>query len=1161
MLLESILTITPDELKCSLISSLIWTLIEEGGKKINEKIFSTHSIEELLISKTDFTAIVREEIDFCILPEIDDDTFKKIERFFNSDVALLTVQKLFTIRYDGDTLEDIKNEFRGNFGEYIGKDAEISDSISEKIFNVLCEGCFKTLDKAIKNKELIAHDQKQILFLTALLNDVSQQIIHQGETIRQVVLEGNKEILNEIKGKQKQILRIDELNEQIKQQLQFTQEHCSIFDISKVYTEIRTTEILQPLATISSKPPNSLALNAATEREGSVVVSKLVNEENHIILTGESGSGKTTTLRWLNSESAKKYQYGMTEIVPVYINLAEYNPLDGSFEKYVLDSCKLSVHALEMLSKQMRLLYLLDGLDVYSGKSGDISRFLKKHHGCRVVISSRPNYSCQIESSLNCKAVKLEPLSDPERNQFIKNYLPGKENTQLRKNLYCRIKNDSKFRELCKIPLLLYIIIRVASDRKKENNQKPIPNIQTELYKEFISNLWHHAKESAHFAEELAEEALTNHTISCLSFWMQCENTTKLKIEDALRLNYSNSSRKLDQILTIGYKIGLLVKNGDFISIGFHQSFQEYFAAIKLKELFENGKNITPTYTHLQWKDVVVMASEIVDEPDKFVEDVMSKNLFLAAKCLARVSEEKKIELINILHEVMKNGRNNEKQYSNIYDIPSIVGTDNPKPSILDYYNDIDSNLRSSAAHALGHIGAVAVTPKLIEAFSDKKTHVRNSAVDALVKIGKAAVPKLIEALSDENPVVKANAAHALGKIGAPEAVPKLIDALSNENLIVKINTAEALGKIGTPEAVSKLIEALSDENPYINYIATLSLGEIGAQEAVPKIIEALFDEKTDVKTYLADLIGELGAPGAATEFINNPFGDFINDIININSAAGYALNKIGATEAVPILIEALSDEKSDVKVKAAYTLGKINASEAVPKLIEALSDESPSVNIAAAHALGEIGAQEAVPILIEALSDRNPAVKVNAAYALGEIGAQEAVPILIEALSDGNPDVKTNAAYALGEIGAQEAVPKLIEALSDGNPDVKTMAAYALSKIGAPEAVPKLIENLSDVPLFYKHCLEYALHKIVDVATVTELIGILSDENLRTKLITINILQKTCEDTQFNEILDYLVDCEDSSTSIIGQIVLIKIIIEQNQNKKIFKDLKMDCN
>jgi HEAT repeat protein len=94
----------------------------------------------------------------------------------------------------------------------------------------------------------------------------------------------------------------------------------------------------------------------------------------------------------------------------------------------------------------------------------------------------------------------------------------------------------------------------------------------------------------------------------------------------------------------------------------------------------------------------------------------------------------------------------------------------------------------------------------------------------------------------------------------------------------------------------------------------------------------------------------------------------------------------------------------------------------------------------------------EAVPLLIEALSDKDENVRYMASEGLSKFGAAaaEAVPKLAELLHDPVPTVRTGAAAALKNMGAAAlpALPDLYVAARDGDPEVRGEANQAITTI-----------------------------------------------------------------------------------------------------------------
>ena len=76
-----------------------------------------------------------------------------------------------------------------------------------------------------------------------------------------------------------------------------------------------------------------------------------------------------------------------------------------------------------------------------------------------------------------------------------------------------------------------------------------------------------------------------------------------------------------------------------------------------------------------------------------------------------------------------------------------------------------------------------------------------------------------------------------------------------------------------------------------------------------------------------------------------------------------------------------------------------------------------------------------AVPVLLNKLSDPDPAVGLYVAQALGDLTPANDLPELRAELSDQNADVRFRSALALGDLRDAGAVPGLTVALRDGEP------------------------------------------------------------------------------------------------------------------------------
>ena len=212
-------------------------------------------------------------------------------------------------------------------------------------------------------------------------------------------------------------------------------------------------------------------------------------------------------------------------------------------------------------------------------------------------------------------------------------------------------------------------------------------------------------------------------------------------------------------------------------------------------------------------------------------------------------------------------------------------------------------------------------------------------------------------------------------------------------------------------------------------------------------------------------------------------------------ASALFAISRMGpnAREAVPALINALTDKQTRIRHAAADALGKVGpaAMNALPALVvRSLRDADFQVRLAALDSSNRIAPDEQrfLSSLSVSLTDKHKAVRFRAAELLlaknrestalfltltgllrepdardrwhaiellRKAGPEAAVvvPALIERLKDENNRVRGLAAIVLGEVGpaAVLAVPAVREALKDEFSNVREAAAETLKKI-APE-------------------------------------------------------------------------------------------------------------
>lgn len=162
------------------------------------------------------------------------------------------------------------------------------------------------------------------------------------------------------------------------------------------------------------------------------------------------------------------------------------------------------------------------------------------------------------------------------------------------------------------------------------------------------------------------------------------------------------------------------------------------------------------------------------------------------------------------------------------------------------------------------------------------------------------------------------------------------------------------------------------------------------------------------------------------------------------------------AREAVPLLLARINDAASQANILQA--LGRIGGEDdrVSAAVVAVLNDRDGPNRGLAADAAGILRLDQAVPSLIDALTDRRKYTRIFAAKALGRVGEDRgAVSALGNMVEDPDDDVRLAAVEALAALGAlsRPVVPIIAQQLEGGHSKIKEAASRALARIGGPDA------------------------------------------------------------------------------------------------------------
>ncbi|WP_419756897.1 HEAT repeat domain-containing protein [Anabaena sp. FACHB-595] len=900
--------------------------------------------------------------------------------------------------------------------------------------------------------------------------------------------------------------------------------------------------------------------------------------QEHVLLVGRPGSGKSTALLRLLLEEAERplpqplpdaergvlappslagKGVGGLGQIPILVELRYYQT---SILDLIRDFLKrhcllLDTATIEQLLFDGQFLLLVDGINELPSEKArqDLYKFRQDNQKTTPMIFTTRDLGVGGDLGIT-KKLEMQPLTAEQMQQFVRAYLPA-QGEQMLQNLGDRLREFGEtplllfmlcllFVETGDIPPNLGLLFRELTQRYKNELKPNVP------VKGVSRDHWSWLLQ--HLAFNMTKgDKLTELNVAILKSKAE-EVLTQLLKDEGFNPPRDQASESLKDLLN--HDLIQLAAN-DQIEFR-HQLIQEYYTAeclLKLLPSLSDDSLQREYLNYLKWTEPLKLMLELVDDRALAVRVVnlaLKVDYQLGAKLAGAAKPELQQQTVDLIPGL---------KIPLLFKICLLGLTKSEKAisHLNPLLEDENSSVRDSAASALGEIKSEAAIPGLIKLLEHENSSVRYSAASALGEIkSEAAIPGLINLLEHENFDVRYRAASALGEIKSEAAIPGLINLLEHENSSVRYRAASALGQIKSEQAILGLIKLLEHENSSVRYRAASALGQIKSEQAILGLIKLLEHENSDVRYRAASALGEIKSEQAIPGLINL----LEHENFDVRYSAASALGEIKSEQAIPGLINLLEHENFDVRYSAASALGEIKSEAAIPGLINLLEHENFDVRYSAASALGEIKSEAAIPGLINLLEHENFDVRDSAASALGEIKSEAAIPGLINLLEHENFDVRYSAASALGEIKSEAAIPGLINLLEDENSDVRYSAASALGEIKSEAAIPGLINLLEDENSPVRRRAASALGQIKSEAAIPGLINLLEDENSPVRRRAASALGQIKSEAAIPGLINLLED-ENSSVrysaaSSLGQIKseqailgLIKLLEDENSS------------
>jgi HEAT repeat protein len=313
----------------------------------------------------------------------------------------------------------------------------------------------------------------------------------------------------------------------------------------------------------------------------------------------------------------------------------------------------------------------------------------------------------------------------------------------------------------------------------------------------------------------------------------------------------------------------------------------------------------------------------------------------------------------------------------------------------------------------------------------------------------------------------------------SPEAVTGAKAAIANPQTQVeaRFEALRTLGQAGDPSSVAALFDAaIAGKLPAF----AVAAGEVASRidpAAALKAYDGRIDRLRDLAAANAvRFLGEIRDPKTGARLAAAAGGKNLEARVE----ALYGIVKHGDPLLHGHLVNALKDNRTEVRVPAAICCGLAKAQGAADLLVRGLEDDAADYAFFCAWALGQLREPDLLDRAIATTKGRmagNVATAKAKAICECAFDAGRHVEPLVKLLRSSNEGVAAAAAEALGRIGAgkQEAADALLQLVFQArSPLLSHLAVDALGRVGTQADGAKILaryqENPGNIP---RHCVK----------------------------------------------------------------------------------------